>query len=199
MSPDGLTGLDSTGRPDRRNVCPSSPAGTCPPINARAYPAEKLPTIHSLDELASFVEEHPDACIRYSKGPGDDAGEESIDYESGLKLPGLSVNPLRPESWWTRDRRDWLARQICHYASLGDEPGRHAWLIEGDIVGYGPDREPLLEPWRAIALLDDDVRDEARARYGERFDTGRDSRASDDDRVDEMSAESFPASDPPSY
>jgi hypothetical protein len=200
LSPDGLSGLDSTGRPDRRNECPSSPTGTCPPINERAYPDENLPTIRSLDELAEFVEKYPDVCIRYSKGPADDAGERSVDYESGLDLPGLSVNPLRPEAWWTRDARDWLARQICHYASLGEEPGRRAWLIEGETVGYGPDREPLLSPWRAVAWLADALRDEARARYNEHFDAGTDSRSNaEDDRVDEMSAESFPASDPPSY
>ncbi len=140
-------------------------------------------------------------CIRYSQGPEHDRGRESKDYESGLKLPGLSANPLRPETWWTRDPRDWLARQICHYASLGDEPGRRAWLIEGETIANGPDREPLLEPWRAVALLADEVLDDARDRYRTHFNTGRDSRGTgdQDELIDEMSEDSFPASDPPAY
>ena len=44
----------------------------------------------------------PAAYVRYSKGPQHDLGEASVDTESGLELPGLSVNPLDPEPWWTR-------------------------------------------------------------------------------------------------
>src|SRR5436305_8747024 len=106
---------------------------------------DKLPTIHTLDELVEVIAQRPDVCIRYSKGPEHDLGDPSVDYESGLRLPGLSVNTLKPERWWTRDVRDWFARQICHYADLGREPGRRAWLIEGEEVANGPDREPLLE------------------------------------------------------
>jgi hypothetical protein len=177
--------------------------GYLPITERRAYMPDDLPTIQTLDELADVVERHPDVCIRYSKGPEHDRGEPSVDYESGLSLPGLSANPLRPEPWWKRDTRDWLARQICHYAKLGSEPGRHAWLIEGDVAACGPDREPLLQSWRAVAWLSEEVVDEARQRYREHFDAGQDSRgdATQDDNtlVDEMSADSFPASDPPSY
>jgi hypothetical protein len=142
----------------------------------------EIPTVDSLDELAEFVAKHPGVCVRYSKGPDHDRGRPSIDYESGLELPGLSCNPLDPEDWWKRDVRDWFARQICHYASLGEEPDRRAWLIEGEENGRGPDREPLLEPWGAVAWLSKDLIDEARTRYREGFDVGRDSRESGEGR-----------------
>jgi hypothetical protein len=136
-----------------------------------------LPTIATLDELNSVVARRPDVCVRYSRGPDDDSSRRSVDYESGLELPGLSTIPLVREPWWTRDPRDWLARQLCHYVHLKDssDDERRAWLLAGKVVGRGPDREPLLEPWTAIAWVSDDAIEEARARYRERFDTGRDS------------------------
>jgi hypothetical protein len=134
-----------------------------------------IPTVKTLDDLADFVAGHPGVCVRYSKGPEHDRGRPSVDYESGLELPGLSCNPLEPEDWWARDVRDWFARQICHYADLGDEPGRRAWLIVGTENGRGPDREPLLEPWQPVAFLSDALIDEARRRYHDRFEVGRDS------------------------
>lgn len=138
---------------------------------------DELPTIGSLDELNDVVAERPDICVRYSRGPDDDSSRRSTDYESGLEMPGLSAIPLLPEPWWTRDPRDWLARQLCHYIHLKDESRdeRHAWLLVGDVAGRGPDREPLLEPWTAIAWVSDGTIDEARRQYEERFSAGRDS------------------------
>ena len=138
---------------------------------------DHLPTVDTLDELHDVVVRRPDVCVRYSRGPDDDSSRRSADYESGLELPGLSSIPLRPEPWWTRDPRDWLARQLCHYVHLKDESGEHrrAWLLTGDVAGQGPDREPLLEPWTAIAWISESAIDEARRRYDERFDAGRDS------------------------
>jgi hypothetical protein len=136
-----------------------------------------LPTIGSLDELARYVLQEPDICVRYSTGPLEDRGRPSVDYESGLLLPGLSATPLKPEPWWTRDRRDWIARQVNHYVHLKDDSDdRRAWLLIGRIAGYGPDREPLLWPWTPVAWLDDRVVEEARAVYERNFDIGRDSR-----------------------
>lgn len=135
-----------------------------------------LPVIGSLDELARYVLQEPDICVRYSKGPLEDRARPSVDYESGLLLPGLSVNPLKPEPWWTRDRLDWLARQLCHYIHLKDgTEDRKAWLLIGRIAGYGPDREPLLWPWTPVAWLDEKVLAQARVRYEQEFDVGRDS------------------------
>jgi hypothetical protein len=131
----------------------------------------------TLDELAALVNGHPDVCVRYSKGPDADAARSSVDYESGLELPGLSAIPLRPERWWTRDPLDWYARQLNHYVHLKDRDDRRCWLLVGTRVGDGPDREPLLEPWTGVAWLDDELIAEARRRYEANFDAGRDSAA----------------------
>jgi len=133
--------------------------------------------LKTLDELAAVVRSRPDVCVRYSKGPDHDSSRRSVDYESGLEMPGLSSIPLRPESWWTRDPLDWYARQLNHYVHLKDEEDRHAWLIEGTPVARGPDREPLLQPWTGLAWLDDALIEEARRRYEANFETGRDSAA----------------------
>jgi len=135
-----------------------------------------LPTIDTLDELARFVLNEPDTCVRYSKGPHADRGQPSVDCESGLLLPGLSVVALKPEPWWTRDRRDWIARQLCHYIHLKDgDDDRMAWLLIGRVAGVGPDREPLLWPWTPVASLSAASIEEARERYEANFDAGRDS------------------------
>jgi hypothetical protein len=111
--------------------------------------------------------------VRYSKGPADDEGG-SIDTESGLELPGLSVNPLDPEPWWTRPVEDWLARQLCQYMHLREKnPARRAWLVRGEVVGRGPDCEPLLGSVEFVGELGEDVLTEAAQRYRERFDAGR--------------------------
>ncbi len=136
-----------------------------------------LPVIDSLDDLDRYVLQEPEVCIRYSRGPHADRSRPSVDHESGLLLPGLSVIPLRPEPWWTRDRRDWIARQLCHYVHLKDgEPDRLAWLLIGRVAGYGPDREPLLWPWTPVAIVAEGVIEAARRRYEEHFDVDSDTR-----------------------
>ena len=132
-----------------------------------------LPRIDSLDELCRLVA--PDAYVRFSKGPDDDDGSTSRDYESGLDLPGLSVNPLQPEQWWTRPLDEWLARQICNYVHLGEEEDRYAWVLTGTAVSRGPDNEPLVAKFTPVAVLSEKVVDEAKRLYEERFDTGEDS------------------------
>ena len=136
-----------------------------------------LPTIESLEELERFVLQEPELCVRYSKGPHEDRSSPSVDYESGLLLPGLSAVGLRAEPWWTRDRKDWIARQLCHYVHLRDDADddRVAWLLIGRVAGYGPDREPLLWPWTPVALLSDALIEEARARFEQNFHPGKDS------------------------
>jgi hypothetical protein len=139
--------------------------------------SERLPIIHGLDQLAEI------ACgggayLRHSLGPETDAHQTSRDYESGLELPGLSVVPLTPPDWWHRPVSDWLARQICKYAQLGEgDAGRCAWVLAGRVVGYGPDHEPLVADPKPLAMLSPGVVDEARSHYNERFEVGRDSRA----------------------
>ncbi|WP_460943154.1 DUF6098 family protein [Okibacterium endophyticum] len=133
-----------------------------------------MPVFDRLAELVELVEGEPGLFIRYSRGFDHDVNTGSIDTESGLELPGLSVNPLSPEPWWTRPLRDWLARQLCQYKHLQDKnPERHAWVLRGRCVGRGPDCEPLMVDIVEVARLSDRLLAEAQAAYEERFDAGR--------------------------
>jgi hypothetical protein len=127
-----------------------------------------------LDDVVAAVDTAGDPLfIRHSEGPEADE-DSSVDVESGLDLPGLSVNPLRPEDWWTRPARDWIARQICQYRQLQESnTDRFAWALTGVIVGRGPDCEPLLRGVIPFARIDDLAVDEAAAHYAARFDAGR--------------------------
>ncbi len=135
---------------------------------------ESIPTVKTLEELQRLVA--PGRFLRVSSGPDADEGSASTDYESGLELPGLSVNPLAPESWWTRALDEWLARQLCNYVHLAEETeGRHAWVLSGEVVARGPDNEPIVAAFQPIAWIADEVLDQAKALYEERFDVARDS------------------------
>ena len=130
--------------------------------------------LRSLEELERAVRERPQLHVRYSEGPGADARRGSVDTESGLELPGLSVNPLAPEDWWRRPAADWLARQLCQYRHLQDRnPDRFAWVLTGRHVGRGPDCEPLIADPVAVARLSEELLREAEDRYRSRFDAGR--------------------------
>lgn len=133
-----------------------------------------LPRIRSLAELAQRVRSTPGLHVRYSEGPQHDADQRSMDTESGLELPGLSVNPLDAEEWWARPLEDWLARQLCQYRHLAERnPERYAWILRGTLAGRGPDCEPLLRDAEPVAALDDVLLEEAERRYLENFDAGR--------------------------
>src|SRR5919197_2773194 len=102
-------------------------------------------TIDDLAELVALVESQPNVYVRYSSGPGEDASSASRDYEADVDMPGLSATPLCPEPWWTRPSADWVARRVCKYLDLADgKPDRRPWVLTGEVVGYGPDHEPLL-------------------------------------------------------
>ena len=134
---------------------------------------DALPRVGTLTELADLVREEPGLCVRYSAGPEHDARQRSVDTESGLELPGLSVNPLAAEDWWTRPLEDWLARQLCQYKHLAErDPERRAWILRGTIVGRGPDCEPLLADISPVATITPGLLAEAEARYRDRFDAG---------------------------
>lgn len=137
--------------------------------------SSSLPVFKALSELEPYLA--PDMFVRFSKGPEDDHGRRSTDYESGLDLPGLSVSPLQPESWWTRPMQEWLARQLCKYVHLRDEADdeRRPWILTGEVVARGPDNEPIVGEYRPVALLSDELIEEAKQLYDERFDTGEDS------------------------
>ena len=133
-----------------------------------------LPVIRRLAELAALVRARPGLHVRWSEGPARDAERTSVDAESGLRLPGLSVNPLDAEGWWTRPLEDWLARQLSQYRYLQDEnPDRFAWVLTGEHAGRGPDCEPLLADARPVAVLDEQLLQEAERRYRSEFDAGR--------------------------
>ncbi|GAA1831612.1 DUF6098 family protein [Agromyces salentinus] len=128
--------------------------------------------VSTLDELHRRLGDRR-LYVRYSEGPDHDLSGGSVDTESGLELPGLSVNPLDPEPWWTRPVEDWLARQLCQYKHLRDRnQDRRAWLVHGSVVGRGPDCEPLLTDVSFVGVLDDGVLGEAEQRYREHFDAG---------------------------
>jgi len=128
----------------------------------------------TLADVVKLVERIEPLYVRYSEGPDHDASERSLDVESRLELPGLSVNPMTPESWWARPVEDWVARQLCQYQHLAERnPRRFAWLLTGEIIGRGPDCEPLLTETLAIAAVSEHALDEAAARYHRVFDAGR--------------------------
>jgi hypothetical protein len=125
----------------------------------------------SMDELLKLVRAESGLFVRYSEGIEADQDGGSMDTESGLELPGLSVNPLLPEAWWTRPLEDWLARQLCQYKHLKEKnPERFAWVVRGRCVAHGPDCEPLLVDVEQVARLDDTLLAEAEHVYEERFD-----------------------------
>jgi hypothetical protein len=133
--------------------------------------------IRDLGELADMACNGADAYLRYSRGWEADAHHTSRDYESGLELPGLSVIPLAPPAWWRRPVPDWVARQVCKYIQLTeDDRSKFGWVLTGRVVGRGPDSEPLVAAARPLAVLSEDVVEQARRHYHEHFDVGRDSR-----------------------
>jgi hypothetical protein len=133
--------------------------------------------IGDFDALVQLVEESPGLYLRYSEGPERDRKNgPSRDYESGQDMPGWSVTTIDPEPWWTRPAADWIARRVCKYAELAEEPDRFPWLLRGRLVGHGPDHEPLVDGLAPVASISPRALEQAAARYRDRFDDGRDSR-----------------------
>ncbi len=128
-------------------------------------------TVHTLAELAELVRTGAAPYLRYSPGPESDAEHPSTDHESGIVMPGVSVNPLEAPRWWARPLEDWLARRVCQYLRELDE-GARPWLLTGRRVDFGPDNEPLLVDITPVAWLAPELLDEARDRYTTRFDAG---------------------------
>lgn len=142
-------------------------------MNPGRYAGMTLPVIERLADLVELVDRRSGLYVRFSDGPDADSAEQSIDYESGLTLPGLSANRLNPAPWWTRPAVDWVARQVCQYEHLRDRSQSHCgWVLTGDLVGRGPDDEPLLADIRPIAWLSTTLVEEADAWYAARFERG---------------------------
>jgi hypothetical protein len=134
-------------------------------------------TIDDLDELVTLADGASPVYLRYSKGPvADERAGPSIDYESGVRLPGWAVTTISPEWWWDRPAIDWVARRVCKYLDLGnDADDTRPWVLSGSVVGRGPDHEPLVIETAPVAWLGERLVDAAREIYEARFDVGRDS------------------------
>ena len=130
-----------------------------------------VPHLRSLADVTQLVDVVSPLYVRFSAGPLADVAIVSRDHESGCLLPGLSVNPLTPEPWWDRQVEHWLARQLCQYAHL-QTPERFPWALTGEIVGRGPDCEPLLVKTTAVASIDREAVDEAARTYARVFRAG---------------------------
>ncbi|HEY7595938.1 MAG TPA: DUF6098 family protein [Actinophytocola sp.] len=131
-----------------------------------------LPTLARLAELSALADGDIPVYLRYSPGPVSDAAHPSKDHESGLVMPGVSANPLRPPGWWSLPGADWVARAVCQYLRELDE-GARPWVLTGEVVDFGPDNEPLLTGVRPIAWLSRSLVREAHQRYHERLAAGR--------------------------
>jgi hypothetical protein len=128
-----------------------------------------MPTIDDLDEIAALLERadrDEDLYVRWSKGPHVDLSADrepeqySRDSLTGIKLPGLSANPLRVEPWWgDRSVRLWVARRLYDYSHLRQlrGPGTRPWILVGEQCGRGPDNEPLVFCHRPIAWVSDEA------------------------------------------
>lgn len=148
----------------------AGPAGVDDDEKGRGLNTERLERLSDLERL---VANDTAVYVRYSHGWERDQQSGSIDTESGLELPGLSVNPLKPESWWTRPQRDWLARQLCQYKHLQEkDPERFPWVLRGTCVGRGPDCEPLLVDVEPVTVLSPELIAEAAEVYRTNFAAG---------------------------
>ena len=129
-----------------------------------------LAVLASLDELAALVERDDHLYVRWSRDPDADLRTtESVDTLTGVRLPGLSANPLDVEAWWAgRPIRLWVARRLYDYCHLRHEkgPGVCPWVLQGKEAGRGPDNEPLVRDARPIAWIDNQVIVEAQEEVG---------------------------------
>jgi hypothetical protein len=137
----------------------------------------ELSVVDDFDELVDVVERRPGMYLRYSAGlQADLENGHSRDHEAEVDLPGWSVTTISPEPWWPRPTADWVARRICQYAPLAEEPDRFPWLLTGRIVGRGPDHEPLVIDMTPVIRIGEPALDTALDIYRTRFDVGNDSR-----------------------
>ncbi|SFO90450.1 hypothetical protein SAMN05421810_101348 [Amycolatopsis arida] len=128
-------------------------------------------TVHDLAELAELTSLGVAPYLRYSPGPESDARHPSRDHESGLLMPGLSVNPLPAPGWWSLPLEDWLARRVCQYLRELRE-GARPWLLNGRQVDFGPDNEPLVVDITPVAWVSPALLDQAQRHYHQRLNAG---------------------------
>ncbi|GAA1355188.1 hypothetical protein GCM10009660_56560 [Catellatospora bangladeshensis] len=122
---------------------------------------QEMRTLTDLAELVQLVEERgSELFVRWSRGPEVDAGGCSRDGLTGIRLPGLSANPLAVEPWWgDRSLKVWVARRLYDYRHLPRRrgPGVRPWLLVGSEAGRGPDNEPLVRCEEPVAWVSEDV------------------------------------------
>ncbi|MFF8653767.1 DUF6098 family protein [Streptomyces huasconensis] len=128
--------------------------------------AGDLPVLRTLRELARLVERHEGLYVRWSRGPATDLGKVmSRDDLTGVRMPGLSANPLGVEPWWEdRPVELWVARRLHDYSHLPGEkgPGVRPWVLLGHECARGPDNEPLVRDVEPLAWIDAQMIVEAR-------------------------------------
>ncbi|MEU3529592.1 DUF6098 family protein [Streptomyces sp. NPDC038707] len=128
---------------------------------------DDLPVVSTLADAARLVRRHRGLYVRWSKGPGPDLHRvSSIDELTGVRMPGLSANPLDVEEWWNgRSVELWVARRLYDYAHLPHDkgPGVRPWVLRGRERGRGPDNEPLVADVEPLCWIGDEVIEEARA------------------------------------
>jgi len=107
----------------------------------------------------------------------------SVPYQFGDRMSARcstgSIPPtavLTPEPWWTRPTKDWVARRLCKYDELLNEE-RFPWVLTGDVVGSGPDHEPLVRMREPVLRVGGLALAEARELYEARFHVGQNSRS----------------------
>ncbi|MBD0422840.1 DUF6098 family protein [Streptomyces sp. NPDC052309] len=132
--------------------------------------SDDLPVVRTLAELTGLVEQHRGLYVRWSRGPATDLADvsrtSSTDDLTGVRMSGLSANPLDVEEWWAdRPVRVWAARRLHDYAHLPHDkgPGVRPWVLTGRETGRGPDNEPLVADVRPMCWIDAGVIDEALA------------------------------------
>jgi hypothetical protein len=133
---------------------------------------DEMPVLRTLREVADLVERVPHHLyVRWSHGPAADQDvAESTDDLTGVRMPGLSANPLDVESWWEgRPVELWVARRLYDYSHLPHEKGSgvRPWVLRGRVEGRGPDNEPLVRDVEPVGWIDEGVIREARAAVAE--------------------------------
>ncbi|MDX3457998.1 DUF6098 family protein [Streptomyces sp. ME02-8801-2C] len=132
---------------------------------------EELPVLRSLHDLGTLVERVPHLYVRWSNGPDADRKvARSTDELTGVRMPGLSANPLDVEDWWEDRPIDlWVARRLYDYSHLHHEKGAgvRPWVLRGRVEGHGPDNEPLVRDVEPVGWIDEAVIEEARAAVAE--------------------------------
>jgi hypothetical protein len=147
------------------------------PMIVGETPGADLPVLDELDAIVELTIHHEPLFVRYSEGPDRDREGPSTDYECGLVLPGLSAIVLTPPDWWTRPRRDWVARRLSRYADLMVAPRQpRPWLLGGRVIGQGTDDEPLVAAATPVAWVGRRALAQAVQLYEQRFVVGRDAR-----------------------